>query len=107
MCQNVLSNVQNINFGVPQGFILRPLLFLIYVNDSSQYIIIKEKTIMFADDTDLFFTKKCCNSAFKIANQELKLVDNRLLSNTLSLNINKTSYIVFRTPDIPLPVSYK
>ena len=60
---------------------------------------------MFADDTNLFFTEKCHNSVFKEANQELKLVDNWLLSNKLSLNINKTSYIVFRTPNTPLPVS--
>ena len=60
---------------------------------------------MFADDTNLFFTEKCYNSVFKEANQELKLVDNWLLSNKLSLNINKTSYIVFRTPNTPLPVS--
>ena len=60
---------------------------------------------MFADDTNLFFTEKRHNSVFKEANQELKLVDNWLLSNKLSLNINKTSYIVFRTPNTPLPVS--
>ena len=60
---------------------------------------------MFADDTNLFFTEKCRNSVFKEANQELKLVDNWLLSNKLSLNVNKTNYIVFRTPNTPLPAS--
>ena len=63
---------------------------------------------MFADDSNLFFTEKWYNSAFRVANQELKLVDNWLLSNKLSLNINKTSYIVllhrklatFRSSDI-------
>ena len=105
MCQNVLSNVKYINIGVPQGIILGPLLFLIYVNDFPQCIT-KIKTIMFADDTNLFFTEIWChNSVFKEANQERKLVDNWLLSNELSLNINKTSYIVFRTPNTPLPES--
>ena len=75
MCQNVLSNVKYINIGVPQGSILGPLLFFIYVNDFPQCIT-KGKTIMFADDTNLFFTDKCYNSVFKKANQELKLVDN-------------------------------
>ena len=60
---------------------------------------------MFADDTNLFFTEKCHNSVFKEANQELKLVDNWLLSNKPSLNVNKTNYIVFRTPNTPLPAS--
>ena len=84
--------------------ILGPLLFLIYVNDFPQCIT-KGKTITFADDTNLFFTEKCYNSVFKKANQELKLVDNWLLSNKLSVNINKTSSIVFHTPNTPLPVS--
>ena len=104
MCQNVLYKVKYINFGVPEGSILGPLLFLIYVNDFPQCIT-KGKSSMFADDTNLFFNEKCHNSVFKKANQELKLVDNWLLSNKLSLNINKTSYIVFCTPNIPLPVS--
>ena len=82
MSQNVLSNVKNINVDVPQGSILGPLLFLIYVNDFPQCIS-RGKTITFADDTNLFFTEKCHNSIFKVANQELKLVDNWLLSNKL------------------------
>ena len=61
MCQSVLSNVRYNNFGLPQGSILGPLLVLIYVNDFPQRIT-KGKTIMFADDTNLFFTEKCHNS---------------------------------------------
>ena len=61
MCQNVLSKVRYINFGVPQGSILGPLLLLIYVNDFPQCII-KGKTIMFANDTNLFenILRKIC-----------------------------------------------
>ena len=86
MRQSVLYHVKNINFGCPQGSILGPLLFLIYVNDFPQCIT-KGKTIMFADDTNLFFIEKCHNSVFKEANEELKLVDNWLLSNKLLPNI--------------------
>ena len=60
---------------------------------------------MFADNTNLFFNEKCHNGVFTEANRELKLVYIWLLSNKLSLNSNKTSYIVFRTPNTPLPVN--
>ena len=53
---------------------------------------------MFADDTNLFFSENCYERVFQVANAELKSVDNWLTANKLSLNINKTNHIVFRTP---------
>ena len=102
LCNNQLSGTLKINCGVPQGSILGPLLFLIYVNDFSSCIT-KGKTIMFANDTNLFFSENCYERVFKVANAELKSVDNWLTANKLSLNINKTNYIVFRTPHYKLP----
>ena len=49
---------------------------------------------MFADDTNLFFSENCYERVFQVANAELKSVDNWLTANKLSLNINKTNYIV-------------
>ena len=96
------SGSLKINCGVPQGSILGPLLFLIYVNDFSSCIT-KGKTIMFADNTNLFFSKNCYERVLQIANAELKRVDTWLTANKLSLNIDKTNYIVFRTPRSKLP----
>ena len=86
-----------INCGVPQGSIPGPLQFLIYVNDFSSCIK-KGKKIMFADDTNLFFSENCYKRVFQVANVELKNVDKWLTANKLSRNINKINYIVFRTP---------
>ena len=58
VCNNQLSDILKIKCGVPQGSILGPLLFLIYVNDFCRCIT-KGKTIMFADDTNLFFSESC------------------------------------------------
>ena len=102
ICNNQLSGTLKINCGVPQGPILGPSLFLIYVNDVSSCIT-KGKTIMFADDTNWFFSENCYERVFQVANAELISVDNWLTANKLSLNINKTNYIVFRTPHRKLP----
>ena len=58
LCNNQLSGTLKINCGVPQSSILGRLLFLIYANDFSSCIT-KGKTIMFADDTNLFFSENC------------------------------------------------
>ena len=62
------------------------LLFLIYVNDFCRCIT-KGKTIMFADDTNLFFSKSCYEKVFQVANEELKRIDNWLTANKLSFNV--------------------
>ena len=57
---------------------------------------------MFADDTNLFFRESSYGKVFQVANEELKSIDNYLTANKLSLNINKTNYVAFRTPNSKL-----
>ena len=67
---NESKNLEIIRCGIPQGSILGPLLFLIFVNDlqkSTKFL----DPIMFADDTNLFYSNKDANTLFKIANEEL------------------------------------
>ena len=88
------SNRTKIKCGVPQGSILGPILFLIYINDLNN-IVNKARTIMFADDTNLFFTGKSALELENTINFELQIVNEWFKTNLLSLNVSKTSYIIF------------
>ena len=91
-----VSNSLTMKCGVPQGSVLRPLLFSIYVNDitkCSQILFF----ISFADDTYLFLSHKDVRTLYKIMNQELKQVSLWITANKLSLNVNKTQFMIFKT----------
>ena len=80
--------------GVPQGSILGPLLFSLYVDDM-QYCSKILKLVLFADDTNIFFAGKDVVVLFKTLNNELLKLSDWFRANKLSLNINKTHYIIF------------
>ena len=83
------SKTLEIKCGVPQGSILGPLLFLLYVNDLSQASTLLEP-IMFADDTNLFYSHQNINTVFNTANKELEKINKWFEANKLSLNTDKT-----------------
>ena len=80
--------------GVPQGSILGPLLFNIYINDIynvSEFLF----TILYADDTCVFLNGKHLDDLIIQINRELELLFTWLQANKLSLNRQKTYYILF------------
>ena len=91
------SSHLEVTFGVPQGSVLGPLLFLIYINDlplSSS----KLTFYLFSDDTNIYYDAENLYQLQRVINKELKKVKTWLDVNKLSLNIDKTNYIIFKSP---------
>ena len=87
--KNCNSSLSNITLGVPEGSVLSPVLFLLYINDmyrSSNQM----RFVHFADDTTVFASGSDINNVHATMNRELVGVDNWLKANRLSLNISKT-----------------
>ena len=91
----VSSDLLTIKCGVPQGSILGPLLFLLYINDISQTSSLLSY-IIFADDTNIFYSHKNLDTLAHTLNLELLKISTWFKCNKLSLNVNKTNFIHFK-----------
>ena len=91
---NSKTSFANISCGVPQGSILGPLLFLLYVNDLPNAFSVLDP-IMYADDTNLFYSNNDIETLFSTVNMELEKISEWFKANKLSLNIKKTNYTLF------------
>ena len=92
-CDNHYSVFMDIECRVPQGSILGPLLFIIYVNDLPTTV--NRSAILFADDTCVTFSSKNTKFLINQVNENLKLLNQWFISNKLTVNYTKTNYIVF------------
>ena len=92
-----MLDYKQISCGVPQGSVLGPLLFLLYINDfntSSNQLDFH----LFADDSNLFYAHKSLLGLETTVNNELQEVFSWLCANILSLNVGKSNYVIFHPP---------
>lgn len=92
--KNAMSTVLAVNHGVPQGTILGPLLFLIYINDIVRVANVS-RIELFADDTMLYVSGDNVDDLQRSLNRDLDLIYEWLCDNKLSVNVSKCKFCLF------------
>ena len=95
------SELKQIACGVPQGSCLGPLLFLLYINDLPNISEVLH-FYLFADDTNIYYEADNMEKLETVINKELRKLGTWLIVNRLSLNIDKTNFLIFHPYNKPL-----
>ena len=94
-CSSLLSVI---DYGVPQGSVLGPLLFLIFINDIGFLPNLINKPKLFADDTNLFVDSPTLSDLQIKCQNSIDQISDWLLANKLTVNHSKTCYMLFTPP---------
>lgn len=89
-----ISQETTVEYGVPQGTVLGPILYLVFANELCS-LDIKGEMVAFADDTAIMFQEEDWNSLFNLAESQMRQVMLWLNKNLLTLNIEKTKFLAF------------
>ena len=92
---NEKSESLTVKYGVPQGSVLGPLLFLLYINDIASSSTLGT-FILFADDTNIFIDGKTVEEVYEKGNKLLSSLNSYMILNKLNINMSKCCYIHFR-----------
>ena len=97
VCGNEMSCSAKVSIGVPQGSILGPLLFLVYINGIHE--VTRHTTMtMFADDMAISYSSKCASDLQNKLNTDLGCIATWLNENKLTLNVEKSKFMLIGTP---------
>lgn len=102
---NCVSDLSEAEFGVPQGSVLGPSLFLLYINSLCMLNLERVQTFAFADDTAFVFYGDSWSDVALAAQSGLNLITNWLQENLLTLNTDKTKLIAFSISNRTSPKS--
>ena len=89
------SNLAGVNFGVPQGSVLGPLLFTLYINDLANTVSPDSVMFLYADDSAVFTSDKSVEDVSRVLNRDMVEISKWLQVNCLTLNTNKTKCMLF------------
>ena len=98
------SETRQAAYGVPQGSVLGPKLFILYINDICEALV-KMKCVLFADDTSLYSSGADLGRLLHEVESDLKILNKWFDINKLSLNISKTNFIIFGNKKTYVPIN--
>ena len=105
LVNGIKSNSGYVNCGVPQGSVLGPLLFLLYINDI-KHAIGCDNVKLFADDTFLFTNDRNIDAVKEKASNLFEKIFPWCVANQLSINSEKTNFVLFHAKNKPIPENF-